>query len=216
VILALSSDLIKSLDDTIDSSRLLLPDFPAAVISNFLQFLYTGEIILDSIDRDAFLSLCSLMIVDIPDSLKCSVLDEEPQEVFEEKQEVEGENIFMATSLHDDEQIDDTEEYEEFADEEEFLEGPENDATDRLIEPIASQEILSEQRLIKGKRKFEDIEEGDSSFGISTASHEINSHHSDLPRALLEIRQGMNTKEACRKYNIPKSTLYRWLKKVKE
>lgn len=62
----MNSSLVKGFDESPGKMTIFLPDFSNKVVSSFVQFLYTGETLIDLKLRKEFISLCKEMMVNVP------------------------------------------------------------------------------------------------------------------------------------------------------
>jgi len=58
-------NLMKQLD-TDDCTKIILPDYSSDVVNAFIEFLYSGEVLIDLSHKEDFLSLCEHMMLKIP------------------------------------------------------------------------------------------------------------------------------------------------------
>lgn len=185
----LSSDLIKNLDKDKDV-LILLPDYSASVVQSFVRFLYSGEALIDMNLRADFISLCKAMLVNIPDLLELENVDVNAEEFSEECiNEIEEEDDHdLVTTV---------------------------EAEDLIVNlDVEMQEDAKDtddsSTIERDKAQCSSRDSVNASFDISYKPSSPNISE----KALAAIQRGDNLMEIARRFGIPKSTLYRWKKKI--
>lgn len=105
IIIALSSDLLKQFDHSTDL-KILLPEFSPDVVSSFVEFCYSGEVLLPLNLRNEFLSLCHHMLVNVPtlDNFFITTNEEDLEDV--QNNEEDSENLIETE--YEEEDVEDT------------------------------------------------------------------------------------------------------------
>lgn len=185
-------------------------EFCPSVVNSLIKLLYTGETYIDEELRDDFISLCRELMVEIPglvDSLKASfthdAVKEEEQLIEFEEEEIEA----LTDDLVDGKDC--SGEYEGNA-------VIDTDSMVVNVQEINSEPGGSEEK--KGHRRTSHNSTGDrieqAKYSKPTPPPYFNKN---LKRAIAEIQnENKKTMDVARKYGLPKSTLYRWIKRVKK
>lgn len=218
VILAISSKLIKSFESFEEYSRILLPEYAESVVKKFVEFVYSGQVLLSFDIREDFISICSDMMVDAVDLLRSNDTEDEPmcEEPSESAQllpsstsfEIKSELTFEeSANVADDEEQDnfstgESELLEEITESQYEVVHPKSRQCESTDKPNENLQQTSVGKYASRKRKLK-----------SCSDSEPNAHDLNLQNAILDVKNGLNGMEAVRKYGVAKSTLYRWLKK---
>lgn len=193
-----------------------LPDYSAAVVSCFIQFIYTGETLMDFELQEEFLSLCKQMMVNIPG------LCAESFAVDGEEEADSKESYFMEIE----EEIDEVNEIEDIPHEESKPKVEESNAeliTDESFDDHGTSRgtiYPSSLGILSNKVKLRT--ESRTNFEIQAIkllppeSSKESSQEKKLQEAINAVENGMITRKAALKYGVPKTTLYRKLSKMKK
>lgn len=210
----------------------MLPDYSKSVVEGFVQFLYSGEALIDFNERKDFISLCNLMMVNVPGL--CSNPEQETDENISDEallQQLEDETM-QNYSVSDNEVSIETPEIEHI----ELLEGMDIKQEETELEPVIQKHYLKvpdnlphpennkDQKNALHKpnsRKNSDNSKETEPCSCSCMPGNLptwreKTSESKLQKAINAVQlRRMSTQEAARKYRIPKSTLYRKLKEAK-
>lgn len=171
--------------------------------------MYTGETYIDEELRDDFISLCSELIVEIPDLVESLTANFTHDAVKAEEQLIEF----------------DEEEIEALSDDLMDTSGKEasgeNTATDADSMVAATHKSSSEPEGSVERRGHHRTSHNSTRDKVDQAKYCKSTtppySNQNLKRAIAEIQDdNKKTMDVARKYGLPKSTLYRWVKRVKK
>lgn len=170
--------------------------------------MYTGETYIDEELRDDFISLCSELIVEIPDLVDSLTANFTHDAVKAEEQLIEF----------------DEEEIEALSDELMNTSGKEasgeNTATDADSMIAATRKSSSEPGGSEERKRHHRTSHNSTRDKVEQAKYSKSTtpySNQNLKRAIAEIQDdNKKTMDVARKYGLPKSTLYRWVKRVKK
>lgn len=196
------SGIFKDLDVPVELLTLNLPDFTRPVVDSLVQFLYSGSVVLDSSLRDDFIALCYELRISVPEE----VLATQPVATAAEFMTVKNEDD--AEMLVEDYEQNYIERLE--PDDENFDEVEDGTSSTQNYNQEDSESPTSQPLITQIEKRNESRQP--KSMNISPNS---SVSHASIQEALADIANGLNTMEAARRYGIPKTTLYRWVKKAK-
>jgi len=223
IILALNSDLIKSLQPE-DFIQIMVPDFSKSVVEGFVQFMYSGKALIDLSERSDFISLCNEMMVNVPG------LSAGTDETFEENTEKEP----LEEDVNEEAQPED--EMEQTFNDEMVIASPEEDlleddnenkhhvdTEDNFFSKIpdkhdaeSSQDIpkpFYTRKIVKRAAQRITIARVEGSYSMDHNSSNELSAEPKIQEAIKAVKwHGMNVMKAAKTYGVPKTTLYRKLK----
>ena len=188
----------------------MLPDYSRKVAEGFVQFLYSGEVMIDYEDRNDFMSLCKEMMVNVPglSNDTAEILDETTVEEMIKREPDHIEVVQVKTGHFEEveeQPVQDEMEYEEESDlknenEELIPDAPPSDEESSSYHFASDSSHHSPEIRLKTNQYLPRKPDGIKS-------------EAKLKKAINAVKsRKMNTMEAARKFGIPKTTLYRRLK----
>lgn len=196
----------------------MLPDFNSEIVKAFVEFIYTGQTVVNSENQSEFLAICKEMMVEIPNIETVSKPESENEEHLEEEEELIQENKIESVYVEES-SITENEQSQPGIDTcvNENLAKNENrvNAVAQLVIanhlPVldaAREYNIPKSTLHRRVTKLRDI------MPSSSKSKDLDQKNK-LETAIEAVNHGMNTMAAARKFGVPKTTLYRWTQKIK-